>query len=178
MKRITIGVALGLAAVSSVSTVLAVEPGDAVERLKACARTTDAAARFACYEALGQAVLAEEPVVPAATVAVPAESTGTVASSGVVVAAASVPATSAPTNVPISGEPQPEEYRVAVSRCTVTKAGETYFELENGETWKRTGGQYVRESECHFSATLRRDFFGYKMAIDGGEGTVRVKRVK
>ncbi|MCI0517857.1 MAG: hypothetical protein L0Y45_08505 [Woeseiaceae bacterium] len=177
MKRISSSFVIGLAAVFSVSSGMSAESEDFAERLQACAKTADEVARIACYEGLGQEALAEGQSEPAVTVPSPAESADTAATAGGAVAA-SVPATSAPTNVPVAGESPPEEYRIAVSSCRVTNAGETYFLLQNGETWKRTGGQHLRASDCNFAATLTKDFFGYKMAVDDGGGTVRVKRVK
>jgi hypothetical protein len=178
MKRIYSLFVIAFAAVFSVSSVVAAESDETAERLKACAMIVDEAARIACYDALGKETLADEGSADTTAASGKAESTAAVAATGAAVTTATVPATSAPTNVPIDGDRPPEEYRVAVSSCRINNAGEAYFTLDNGEVWKRTGGQHVRESECVFSATLRKDFFGYKMTIDDDKGAVRVKRVK
>lgn len=178
MKRIYLLFVIAIGTVFSSSSATAVEPDETAERLKACAAITEEAARIACYEALGKETLAEEGNTENVAASSNAESSTAVAATGAAVTPATVPASSAPTNVPIDGNRPPEEYRVAVSSCRTNSAGETYFTLDNGEVWKRTGGQHVRESECVFSATLRKDFFGYKMTIDDDKGAVRVKRVK
>jgi hypothetical protein len=156
----------------------AVESDDPADRIKACAKTVEEAARIACYEALGKETLAEEGSTGDVDATSKAESATAVAATSAAVTATTVPATSAPTNVPIKRERPDEEYRVAVSSCRTNNVGDTYFTLDNGEIWKLTGGQQLRDSDCVFSATLRKDFFGYKMLIDDDRGTVRVKRVK
>jgi hypothetical protein len=177
MKRICSFFVLAFSAVFSGWPATA-ESDETSDQLKACARITEEATRVACYEALGKETLAAEGNKGNLAAISKPESTAKVAASCVAVTAATVTSTSAPTNVPIKGIQPPEEYRVAVSSCRTNNFGETYFTLENGETWKRTGGQQLRESECSFFATLREDFFGYKMEIDDEKGTVRVKRVK
>ncbi len=177
MNKIYLYFVIALATAFSSAPVTA-EADEAADRLKACATIAEAAARFACYEALGKETLAEEPSAVATPAAGSTEAATTAAATGAAVTTAAVPATTAPTNVPINGVEPTEEYRVAVSSCRLLNAGDTYFTLANGEVWKRTGGQKVREGECVFSATLRKDFFGYKMIIDDDKGTVRVKRVK
>ena len=151
---------------------------DTAESLRACAQIADDAARVDCYEALGKEALAAENAAEPGAPEIPSGSTNAGAVAGVAVAAESAVPGTAPTNVPLKGDRPPEEYRVVVSSCRISNAGETHFNLVNGEIWKRTGGRAVRESECSFSATLRKDFFGYKMVVDEGKGSVRVKRVK
>jgi len=48
-----------------------------------------------------------------------------------------------------------------------------YF--DNEQLWKQSGAGRYRFSECDFDVTITKDFFGYKMKIDGGK-TLRVKR--
>ncbi len=178
MKRIYLFFVIAFTTVFSVASAAAAESDETLDRLKSCAKTVEEAARIACYEALGQETLAEEGNTGAAAASGKAESTTAVAAAGAAMTTATVPATSAPTNVPVSGYQPPEEFRVAVSSCRINKAGDTYLTLDNGEVWKRTGGDHLRESECVFSATLRKDFFGYKILIDNDRRSVRVKRIK
>jgi autotransporter translocation and assembly factor TamB len=178
MNKIHLMLVICLVAVVSISAAIADDSSETADRLKECAKIVEQAARIACYEALGKETLAEESNADTAAAAGKADSSMAVAATGTAAAAETLPASSPPTNVPIDGNRPPEEYRVVVSSCRINNAGEIYLTLDNGEVWKRTGGQHVRESECSFSATLRKDFFGYKMFIDDDQGTVRVKRVK
>ena len=178
MKKLHLIFAIALIAVFSSLSATAAESDDTADRIKACAQIVEEAARIACYEALGKETLAEDGPTGDVVATGKAERTTAVAATGATVTAATMPATSAPTNVPIKGDRPREEYRVAVSSCQTNNVGDTYFTLDNGEVWKLTGGQQLRESDCAFSATLRKDFFGYKMLIDDDRGTVRVKRVK
>lgn len=183
MKNHCILLFLAMSVLLSGLSATAAESDDTADRIKACAMIAEETARIACYESLGKETLAEDGNTGDGVATGEAESAPAVVTTGAAVAAASapattVPATSAPTNVPIKGERPREEYRVAVSSCQTNNVGDTYFTLDNGEVWKLTGGQQLRESDCVFSATLRKDFFGYKMLIDDDRGTVRVKRVK
>jgi hypothetical protein len=147
---------------------------DTAESLRACAQIADDAARVDCYEALGKEALAAENAAEPGAPEIPSGSTN----AGVAGLAGSADPGTAPTSVPLKGDHPQQEYRIVVSSCRISNAGETHFNLVNGEIWKRTGGRAVRESECSFSATLRKDFFGYKMVVDEDKGSVRVKRVK
>ncbi|MDH4046534.1 MAG: hypothetical protein OEV63_00175 [Gammaproteobacteria bacterium] len=157
---------------------------DTTERLIACARIEESAARAACYEALGQEVLdagRDKTVSPAKQPGNTSPKAETAKEMSVAAAstAAATGETSAPTNVPFKGDERPtEEFRVAVSSCEQNRNSEFYFFLENGEIWKQTGGKRVKTSECVFEATLRKDVFGYKMTIDGEKSGIRVKRVQ
>lgn len=179
MKRNSFSFTFCIGSVLSILPSLAVAQADeASERLKICAQIADDVARVGCYEVLGKETLAGESNAETGAAEIPSAPTNAGAAAGVAVAAESAVPGTAPTNVPVNGDGPPEEYRVAVSSCRISNAGETHFNLANGEIWKRTGGRSVRESECSFSATLRKDFFGYKMVIDEDKGSVRVKRVK
>ncbi len=179
MKRNSLSFTFWIGSVLSVLPALAVAQSDeTAERLKICALISDDTARIDCYEALGQEALAVENDAEAVSPEIPSEPTNTGATAGVAVAAESAVPGTAPTNVPVKGDRPSEEYRIVVSSCRISNAGETHFNLANGEVWKRTGGRAVRESACSFSATLRKDFFGYKMVMDEDKGSVRVKRVK
>jgi hypothetical protein len=166
-------IAFGAVFLSSPATAV---PDKTSERLKACAEIAEQVVRIACYEALGKETLAEDGDAADVASSDKTESTAVVAAPSAGATATS--ATSAPTNVPIKGVQPPEEFRVAVNSCRINNVGDIYLTLDNGEVWKRTGGDHLRESECSFTTTLRKDFFGYKMEIDGDERTVRVKRVK
>ena len=126
---------------------------DAVEELKACAAVTDKEARLACFDALGERVLSEEP-------------------------ANSEPPQAA-TLQPIPedfGRTQEVEYAVSITSCRQGGSGTWFFFLENGQVWKEANKRNLRLKECSFDATIRKDGFGYKMAIAEIDKTIRVKR--
>jgi hypothetical protein len=134
---------------------------DMTERLRSCAGIDEDAKRVACYENLGQEALAtaEKPAVVNAIEKKPP------GAKPVATAPEPVAASSAPTNVPFKGDRPVEEYPIVVSSCERNKNRDTYFILDNGEIWKQTGGKRIKEADCSFPATLRKDVFGYKMLV-------------
>lgn len=70
------------------------------------------------------------------------------------------------------------ELQARVSRCEKSADGRYYFFLDNNEVWKQTKSDRHRYKDCTFSVTITRDWFGYKMLIDDGERTIRIKRVR
>ena len=168
-----------------------------LEELKNCARTEDKALRIACYEELGQRVLGEESVATADVAEVVPE----VVESSVNEPAATAPAVTeaavAETAVVDTASPQPEasrlpddlgvekkeeekpaekkSYRGHVRSCGQMSDDRWYFVFDSGQVWKQSGNGNYRFKECDFDVTITRDFFSYKMKIDGGK-TLRVKR--
>ncbi len=71
-------------------------------------------------------------------------------------------------------EEDPAEYRGHVQSCRESIDGIWYFTFDNGQVWFQSSRGHHRFEECDFDVTITKDFFGYKMAIDGGR-TLRVR---
>ena len=150
----------------------AASESEALEQLKNCARTADRAVRIACYESLGQRVLREEPIKTADVSKVEPEAVETV-----------------------SPEPEPQRlpdklgiekreekqaaqkksHRGHVRSCGQRSDDKWYFVFDSGQVWKQSSDGNYRFNECDFDVTITKDFFGYKMKIDGGK-SIRVRR--
>ena len=167
--------------------VVAATPTDSLEELKECARTDDTTARIACYEALGARVLGEESenTVSSAdaesAVAEPAAVEATAVEATVVETAPSQ-AESSPMPDDLGVEKKKEEkpaekksYRGHVRSCGKMSDDRWYFVFDSGQVWKQSGNGKYRFKECDFDVTLTKDFFSYKMQIDGCK-TLRVRR--
>jgi len=146
-----------------------------------CAGLEDSVARLACYDEISNRQVPAEPAEPAepeAPVAV-AEPIETV-------------------EKPVAKEPQPlteevgqeqldrrgesreepETFAGRVTNCRQDAAHKWYFFFGNGQVWKQKDSGSLRFSDCDFDATIRRDFFGYKMQVVGDDKEVRVARVR
>ena len=134
---------------------------DPIDALKACARTNNTEKRVACYEALGKQVLGEEIAAGTTKTAAP------VAAAPAVMAGASPAVDEDDKDKPIHGH---------VRSCQKASDNRYYFILDSGDIWKQSGGRTHRFKDCSFDVTIRKDVFGYKMAIVGDDKTVRVKR--
>ncbi len=155
-------------------------PQEPLEELKACARTSERDARVACYEELGQRLLAQE----AATT-----STGSTVSAST--QAASAAATVAVTSTPqLSDELGGEEYKKEpdaedndnqglITGCKKGPDKKWYFSFENGQVWKQNNDRRLSlKEDCKMLATISKDFFGYKMEVEGLKGKIRISRRK
>lgn len=68
-----------------------------------------------------------------------------------------------------------QSYRGHVQSCGQMSDNRWYFVFDSGQMWKQSSDGTYRFRECDFDVTITKDFFGYKMKIDGGK-TLRVKR--
>lgn len=183
---------------------------DPIEELKGCARTEDKAVRIACYEALGERVLAEESVETAqvaevepdvveselvepdvvepdvlnsqaaAPVVVEAAVSEPAAVEAAVVETAQPQSTRLPDDLGVEKKEEKKSaetksYRGHVRSCGQMLDDRWYFVFEGGQVWKQSSNGTYRFRECDFDATITKDFFSYKMKIDGGK-TLRVRR--
>ena len=146
---------------------------DSVEELKACAKTTDRDARFACFDNLGERVLREESADKKPTREKAAQPEAVTATA-------------------TNAQPQPDalgkstfgddqasasiQYSGLITSCKKGHYGYWYFIFDNGQVWKKANKRKLRFKECNFNATITKDVFGYKMQIDGVEKTIRVRR--
>lgn len=135
---------------------------DPLEEITNCARTEDRDARIACYEALGQRVLGQE--AKAAEIVEDAEANAEEAA--------------------VSGdridEESPENQLIQghVRSCQQAQDRRWFFIFDDGQVWKQSGGRDRRFKNCDFDVVIKKDVFGYKMAIAGDDQTVRVRRQK
>ena len=144
------------------------QSADLVEELKACAKMTDRDARFACFDILGQRVLAEESAYkePAPGDAARPDATSITT------------ATDAPPLPNDLGVPGPStiSYSAKVTSCKQGHHGDWYFYFDDGQVWKEVSTRSRRYKECDFDVTVTKDRFGYKMRIDTLDKTIRVRR--
>jgi hypothetical protein len=68
--------------------------------------------------------------------------------------------------------------RGRITSCRKDSFGDYFFSFDNGQVWKEKSDNRLYFKECDFSVTISRDFFGYKMQIDGEKGRIRIARVK
>jgi hypothetical protein len=66
-------------------------------------------------------------------------------------------------------------YRGHVQSCGQMSDNKWYFVFDNGQVWKQSSNGSYRFKQCDFDVTISKDFFSYKMKIDGGK-TLRVRR--
>lgn len=159
--------------------------------LQRCASVAEATERLACYDELaGRAapVLAST-TKPESAAAPPAQAAPVVtAAEEPVPVTAPSPAPAAPKTLDdIDSETMPgatgeEEdellVRARVTRCEKDARKKYYFVFENGQVWKQVSDKRLRYRECEFDVTITKDFFGYKMQVDGEKGRIRIDRIK
>lgn len=145
-----------------------------MQDIRKCRQISEAEARLACYDRLG------EP-----------------ATSGPGTTAAEQPAQEAPGTVHEDVTGHGPGYReltedvglpkairddqvilATVSRCGEANNRRFYFYFDNGQIWKYVGGRKLRIRDCSKPATLREDRFGFTLQLDGDARSMRVERVK
>ncbi len=70
------------------------------------------------------------------------------------------------------------EVRATVSKCEKDYRNKYRFYFDNGQIWKQTSDTRLSFRECNFDVTITKDFFGYKMKVDGDKRKIRISRVK
>lgn len=73
---------------------------------------------------------------------------------------------------------EPEIFAGRVTNCRQDAARKWHFFFGNGQVWKQKDSGSLRFSDCDFDATIRKDFFGYKMQVVGDDKEIRVARVR
>ena len=136
-----------------------------------CSSIDDDAARLACYDKLGSR---QAPPVAAkeSSLEPPAEGPN-----------AEVPVEEAYTSLTDetgAGMLGKEDVRIRakVTACRKNSLGKYFFYFENGQVWKQKDDDRLRYKECDFSVMITKDFFGYKMQVDGAKNRTRISRVK
>jgi hypothetical protein len=110
---------------------------------------------------------------------------GAAATAAVAAAAASTEAGSAqPIPDDVGGqrfeENTDEKYLDHVVSCDKNSEGKWVFTFKSGQVWKQVSSRRVvlDDDACQFNATVSKDFFGYKMQIEGEKGKIRISRLK
>jgi hypothetical protein len=70
------------------------------------------------------------------------------------------------------------KFRGTVTKCSKGPTGKWYFYFQNGQVWQQRDDDRLRFKDCNFDVTISKDFFGYKMQIEGESGKTRIARVK
>lgn len=147
---------------------------EAVIVLHDCGSIEDSTARLACYDAL-QGEQQSERIAPAT----PPQSAPTVEAAADVDYA---PLTDTVGKEALGGkdkEPEPDILiRATVVSCTKDSLDKFYFHFDNGQVWKRKDSNRTNLKDCSFSATITKDFFGYKLQREGEKKRIRISRVK
>lgn len=132
-----------------------------------CASVNDASDRLACYDKL----VGRQESSPA-TVVLPAK--------------ASPPVAAPPDELGAEALGRKEEKKdddeapveAKVIRCVKDARKDYHFYLEGGQVWKQLSDKKLYYKECEFNVTISRDYFGYKMQIEGEKSRLRVKRIR
>ena len=142
---------------------------ESIADIKACAEVTDADARLACFDELAERLQNEEPAVDPATAAATEEPEE-----------ASLPDHLGGADFEEQSENFETHHQGTITECKKGRDDRWYFVFSNGQVWKQSNKERRRFKDCNFPATISRDGFGYKMAIEvqGKQQTVRVSRVK
>ncbi len=68
--------------------------------------------------------------------------------------------------------------RGRITSCQKNSLGDYFFFFDNGQVWKQKSDTRLRYKECDFDVTISRDFFGYKMQIEGEGKKIRIGRIR
>lgn len=131
-----------------------------LEGLQSCATLDDAALRLACYDKLGEQRDKEQDVA-VDTPAIPPDDLGA-------------------GSLRRDDKEETEELAVVakVNRCSKNSRKKFLFYLEGGQVWKQLSDRRLPFKECEFNVTISKDFFGYKMQVEGEKSRFRVSRVR
>lgn len=72
---------------------------------------------------------------------------------------------------------KPKGYQGNVISCKASQDNKWFYYFENGQVWKQADNRRIRHKECKFTATIRKDGFGYIMLF-GNNKKVRISRKK
>lgn len=131
-----------------------------------CASVVDTSARLACYDGLS----GRQESAPA-VIAAPA-----LASPEAVSPADELGAESLGPKDDKKDDDAPVVARVV--SCVKDVRKDYSFYLEGGQVWKQISDKKLSYGECDFNVTISKDFFGYKMQVEGEKGRFRVKRMR
>ena len=82
----------------------------------------------------------------------------------------------------LGGDRRPEEeppiVMGRVTECRQDSNGRWRFVFDNGQVWRQRSEGRRKFRDCDFDVTITRDFFGYKMQIDGEKSWIRIGRIR
>lgn len=65
-----------------------------------------------------------------------------------------------------------------VNRCSKDSRKKYIFYIEGGQVWKQISDKRLNFKDCNFNVSIRKDFFGYKMQVEGSKSKFRVSRIR
>jgi hypothetical protein len=133
----------------------------AQDGLQRCGLISDMSARVVCYDQLGgRENSAVEKVTPSP--ALPPDELGAESLTG-----------------HNSKRAEPLPVTVKVTKCSKRGGNKKYIlYLEGGQVWKQISDKRLNFRDCNFSASIIKDFFGYKMHLENSNHKLRVKRIR
>ena len=140
-----------------------------LDELRRCASVDDASSRLACYDKLGgRRVSSPETIVAPATPVAVGESV------------ASPPDDFGAESLRRADGNKDDDVAViaTVNRCVKDARKKYVFYLDGGQVWKQVNDKRLSFRDCNFNVTIRKDFFGYKMQLEGEKVKFRVSRVR
>jgi hypothetical protein len=162
---VAVGIIL-VGALSSLTPSASLADDSVTDELRRCASVDDASSRLACYDKLGgrQASTPETIAAPAEvgeSVALPPDELGS-------------------ESLHQADDKKDEDAPVIakVNRCVKDARKKYVFYLEGGQVWKQVSDKKLFYKECAFNVTISKDFFGYKMQVDGEKYRFRVSRIR
>ena len=171
MLKLIRALMMAMCAISVAFVVPALAENSDDDGILRCASLDDAQERLACYDGLTdrEASTPDLDALPAAASAPPAVTTPSSAVPPDDFGSESLARKDDDEDVPVV---------VRVNRCTKDSFKDYLFYLEGGQVWKQVSDKKLSFPECDFNATISRDYFGFKMQIEGEKSRFRVKRVR
>ena len=137
--------------------------------LQRCALTTNSSARLACYDLLSGRDKKLTPKV-LETPALPSKEVET------------KPPLQAKKTKPkpkYATEPELENQLLRITKCTRSGGNDKYtFYLDDGQVWRQVSHKRMNFENCDLAVSIHKDFFGYKMQVEGAKKKFRVSRVR
>ena len=154
VRNVLVGALIAISAQSSVAD------ENTTDQVMRCAAVDDASLRLACYDKIG----GRQDLAPAiaSMPAAPADGIGS-------------------EQVPKKAEQEKEAkgpVLARVNRCTKDARKKYHFYLDDGQVWKQVSDKKLSFKECDFDVVISKDFFGYKMQVDGEKSRFRVNRIR
>lgn len=131
--------------------------------LQRCALTNNSSARLACYDLLSgrdselTPKIVETPALPAKKV------------------------DAKPKPLILASEPKvaSENEILKITKCIRAGGNDKYtFYLDDGQVWKQVSHKRMNFEDCNLEVSIHKDFFGYKMQVEGETKKFRVSRVR
>jgi len=149
-----------LGALFAFSAQLSIADENITDQVMRCAAVDDASLRLACYDKIG----GRQDLAPAIA-SMPSPPTDGIGSE----------------QLPKKAEQEKEAkgpVLARVNRCTKDAHKKYHFYLDDGQIWKQVSGKRLSFKECDFDVVISKDFFGYKMQVDGEKSRFRVTRIR